>query len=150
MLKNTLISLFDRDLKKVIDEIKAYEKDCNLWNIKPGILNSGGNLALHLLGNLITYIGKNLGDAGYVRDRPLEFSAKNIDTSKIIEDLESTISMVKKVISKMESEDFQKIYPENVLGYEMTTEYFLLHLLAHLNYHLGQLNYHRRLLEGQK
>ncbi len=146
MLNETLTSLFERDLKKVIEELKLYKNETDLWEIKSGISNSGGNLALHLLGNLNTYIGKNIGNTGYVRDRPLEFSAKNIASSTIIKDFENTIAMIKMVLNTLNNEHLQKIYPENVLGYEMTTEYFLLHLLAHLNYHLGQINYHRRLV----
>lgn len=146
MLNETLTSLFERDLKKVIEELKLYNNETDLWEIKSGISNSGGNLALHLLGNLNTYIGKNIGNTGYIRDRPLEFSAKNIASSAIIKDFENTIAMIKKVLNTQNNEHLQKIYPENVLGYEMTTEYFLLHLLAHLNYHLGQINYHRRLV----
>lgn len=76
MLNETLTSLFERDLKKVIEELKLYKNETDLWEIKSGISNSGGNLALHLLGNLNTYIGKNIGNTGYIRDRPLEFSAK--------------------------------------------------------------------------
>lgn len=146
MLNETLTSLFERDLKKVIEELKLYKNETDLWEIKSGISNSGGNLALHLLGNLNTYIGKNIGNTGYVRDRPLEFSAKNIASSTIIKDFENTIAMIKMVLNTLNNEHLQKIYPENVLGYEMTTEYFLLHLFAHLNYHLGQINYHRRLV----
>ncbi len=146
MLNETLTSLFERDLKKVIEELKLYKNETDLWEIKSGISNSGGNLALHLLGNLNTYIGKNIGNTGYIRDRPLEFSAKNIASSTIIKDFENTIAMIKMVLNTQNNEHLQKIYPENVLGYEMTTEYFLLHLLAHLNYHLGQINYHRRLV----
>jgi hypothetical protein len=29
----------------------------------------------------------------------------------------------------------------------MTLGYFLIHLYGHFNYHLGQINYHRRLLD---
>ncbi len=48
----------------------------------------------------------------------------------------------------LKNEDLQKTFPINVFNYEMTTEFFLVHLTTHLNYHLGQINYHRRLLDN--
>lgn len=61
MLTNTLVSLFERDLKKLITEIELYENESNIWRIEKKILNSAGNLTLHLIGNLNTYIGKEIG-----------------------------------------------------------------------------------------
>jgi uncharacterized damage-inducible protein DinB len=49
-------------------------------------------------------------------------------------------------LQQISNETLNSIYPSNVFGYEMTTEYFLVHLYGHLDYHLGQINYHRRLL----
>ena len=149
MLTSSLISLYERDLIKVITELNLYEYESDIWNIAPSINNSSGNLAMHLIGNLNTYIGAQLGHSGYVRDRPAEFSLKNIPRSKIIADLEEVLLTIKNVFIGLKSEDLQSNYPENVLGYEMSTEYFLIHLLAHLNYHLGQINYHRRLITNE-
>ena len=39
-------------------------------------------------------------------------------------------------------------YPDAVGGLRLPTELFLLHLIAHTAYHLGQLDYHRRLVTG--
>ncbi|MES2795238.1 MAG: DinB superfamily protein [Bacteroidota bacterium] len=149
MLTNSLTNLYERDLNKVIAELNLYEHKSDIWKTAEGINNSAGNLALHLIGNLNTYIGAQLGHSGYVRDRPAEFSSKNIPRSKIITDLESIKIDIKNILINLKSEDLQSNYPENVLGYEMSTEYFLIHLLAHLNYHLGQINYHRRLLKSE-
>jgi uncharacterized damage-inducible protein DinB len=55
---------------------------------------------------------------------------------------------VQKTLQELKEEDLQKTYPINVFGYEMTTEYLLTNMAAHLNYHLGQINYHRRLLDN--
>ncbi len=38
-------------------------------------------------------------------------------------------------------------YPILVFDHKTSTEYLLVHLTGHLNYHLGQINYHRRLIE---
>jgi uncharacterized damage-inducible protein DinB len=39
-------------------------------------------------------------------------------------------------------------YPVLVFKEKTSTEYMLVHLATHLSYHLGQINYHRRLLDN--
>lgn len=140
--------LFERDLNKLSKEIESYQNEESLWVIQEGISNSGGNLALHLIGNLRTYIGKNLGDFEYIRNREAEFSAKNISKETLLEMIEETKEIVLKTVEKLTVNQLEKIYEEETLGYEMTTQYFLIHLYGHLLYHTGQINYHRRVLGG--
>ncbi|UQB68234.1 DinB family protein [Epilithonimonas zeae] len=147
MLSNTLISLFERDLNKVIDELNLYQSESNIWQVEGNISNSAGNLALHLVGNLKTYIGKEIGKFDYVRNRDLEFSDKNVLREKIVVDLRNTIVIIKDSLKSVSDDDLKKEYPLLVLSGKTSTEYFLVHLATHLNYHLGQINYHRRLIE---
>jgi uncharacterized damage-inducible protein DinB len=119
-----------------------------LWKIDNDILNSGGNLCLHLVGNLKHFFGAILGNSGYVRNREEEFSLKNIPKSELIQQIEETLNVVISTLSQLSEEDLEKEYPIEALGYPMTTEYFLIHLFGHLGYHLGQINYHRRLLDN--
>jgi len=139
--------LYQRDLEKLKTEITSYKNEENLWKTSGAILNSGGNLCLHLCGNLQHFIGAILGNSGYVRKRDEEFSKKNVPLSELVTELELTMKVVKDTLEKLNENDLQKIYPVNVFGYEMTTEYLLTHMAAHLNYHLGQINYHRRFLD---
>ncbi len=147
MIIESLKSLYNRDLNKLKFEIESYQSEESIWKIDKNILNSAGNLCLHLVGNLNTYIGAELGKTGYIRNRELEFSLKNIPRTELIEKVESTIKMIDSTLDKLSQEDLEKDYPQESLGYKMTTEYFLIHLLSHLDYHLGQINYHRRLLD---
>jgi uncharacterized damage-inducible protein DinB len=147
MTLDILKSLYNRDLQKLKVEIESYQNEESLWKTDKKILNSGGNLCLHLLGNLNTYIGAELGKSGYVRQRDLEFSLKDIPKTELLEKIESLIEIVNSTLANLSEEDLKKDYPTEALGYQMTTEYFLIHLLSHLNYHLGQINYHRRLLD---
>ncbi|AZA80273.1 DinB family protein [Chryseobacterium sp. G0186] len=146
MIKS-LQSLYNRDLNKLKAEIEAYQQEENLWKIDQSILNSAGNLCLHLVGNLNHFIGAHLGNTGYERHRELEFSLKNIPRTELIAKIEATISMVDSVLAQLPEEDLKKEYPLVVFEDTMTTDYFLIHLIAHLDYHLGQINYHRRLLD---
>lgn len=147
MLSETLISLFERDLNRVIDELNLYQSESDIWKIEGNISNSAGNLALHLVGNLKTYIGKEIGNFDYVRNRDLEFADKNVPREKIVADLSDTIAIIKDSLKSVSDEDLKKDYPLLVLSESTSTEYFLVHLATHLNYHLGQINYHRRLIE---
>lgn len=140
------IEIFNRDLGKLKTEIESYKDEKQLWKIKNEISNSGGNLVLHLCGNLRNYIGAKLGNTGYVRNRDAEFNLKDVPISELIAEVEKTKDEVLNTLNKLTDEDLQKIYPENVIKKEMTTSFFLSHLTTHLNYHLGQINYHRRMI----
>lgn len=145
MIKESLQSLYTRDLNKLKTEIESYQNEEALWKIDKNILNSGGNLCLHLVGNLNHFFGAILGNSGYVRNREEEFSLKNISRIELIQQVEETLNVVISTLDQLSEEDLAKDYPIEPLGYTMTTEYFLIHLFGHLSYHLGQINYHRRL-----
>ena len=143
-----LQKLFKRDLEKLKQEINAYHNESNLWIIDKGIANSAGNLCLHLVGNLNTYIGAEFGKTGYVRDRDLEFSQKNISKIQLVKMIDDTITVVATGLDKLKEEDLESEYPLLVFKEKTSTGYFLIHLAVHLGYHLGQVNYHRRLLDN--
>jgi uncharacterized damage-inducible protein DinB len=146
MITPVLINLFERDLNKLNEEISQYPDDSSLWVVKEGIKNSGGNLCLHLTGGLQHFIGAVLGDSGYIRNRDAEFTLKNISKHKLLNEIENTKVAVKDALEQTSKNELAKNYPLPLNGETVTTEFFLLHLLGHLNYHLGQINYHRRLL----
>lgn len=143
----TIITLYERDLNKVITEIDLYKKEDNLWAVAEGISNSTGNLALHLIGNLNTFIGQGIGKFHYVRDRELEFSQKNVPRVELIENLKKTIKTLKDSLDVLTDIELLDQYPISKFDEAVTNEYLLIHLLNHLSYHLGQINYHRRLLD---
>lgn len=147
MITKSLQSLYTRDLNKLKLEIESYHNEDSIWKTDKNILNSAGNLCLHLVGNLNHFVGAQLGDSGYIRNRDLEFSLKDVPRVELIEKIEGTLVVVTSTLDKLSAEDMEKEYPLEALGYKMTTEYFLIHLFGHLSYHLGQINYHRRLLD---
>jgi uncharacterized damage-inducible protein DinB len=146
MLTETLKSLFNRDLTKLKLEIESYQNESQIWAIDKNISNSAGNLCLHLIGNISTYIGSELGKIEYIRNRPLEFSLKDIPRSELISKIDNVILLVNNTLDTLTEKDLEAIYPQIVFEKEMTTGYFLVHLSTHLAYHLGQINYHRRLV----
>ena len=146
MLTAVLNSIITRDLQKLKLEIESYKDESNLWRIEKNIANPAGNLCLHLVGNLNMYIGATLGNTGYLRDRESEFALKNVPRSELIKRIEETIAMVNHVLPNLKEEILLEEYPLIVLKEKTSTEFFLVHLSAHLSYHLGQINYHRRLV----
>jgi hypothetical protein len=140
-----LIIVFTRSLNKLKEEVLSYENEDLLFSTQEGISNSGGNLAMHLTGNLRYFIGAVLGKSGYIRNREEEFSGR-FTKEQIVSDIEESIDVVSRTLITLSADDLAKNYPEKVLAIDITTEVFLFHLLGHLNYHLGQINYHRRLI----
>lgn len=148
MIKDVLKELIVRDLFKLKQEIEAYQNEAKLWYIEGNILNSAGNLCLHLVGNLNTYVGAEYGKTGYERNREAEFALKDIPRAELIEQIEKTISMIESTFDILSEDQLNEIYPAEIFLKDKTTGYFFIHLATHLSYHLGQINYHRRLLDN--
>lgn len=146
-MKDALIEIYGRDILKLKDELNAYKDERSLWLTAGNISNSAGNLCLHLVGNLNHFVGAVLGKSGYVRKRDDEFALKNISRSELIDKIEKTRRVVVNILSAMIEKDFELDFPEKKHDKILRTDFMLFHLLAHLNYHLGQINYHRRLIE---
>jgi hypothetical protein len=145
MLTESLIPIFERDLNKLKDEIGLYGTDEQLWVVQGDIKNSGGNLALHLIGNLNHFIGAVLGENGYVRNRDAEFDTKSGTRAEIAAMVLETIPVVSSALGKLTAEALVKDFPVQKHDETRRVDFMLLHLYGHFNYHLGQINYHRRL-----
>ena len=142
-----LKSIFVRDLKKLKSEIESYKNEKNIWAKDRNITNCAGNLCLHIIGNLNWFIGGQLGDTGYIRRRDLEFSKKNVSKADLLMEINKVISMLDNALDKITNNQLENEYPILVFEKKTSTYYFLVHLTTHLAYHLGQINYHRRLLD---
>lgn len=146
-LGTELAALFRRDLSKLARELAAVP-DADLWHVVPGATNAAGTLMLHLNGNLREYIGRQLGGVDYTRDRPREFAARDVPRAQLAADLAELVTLVPRVLEGLPAERWDATYPENVLGEPMSTRHFVVHLYGHLGYHLGQIDYLRRVLTG--
>lgn len=150
MVVEALKQLFNRDLDKLKTEIRLYQDESTLWKTENSINNSGGNLCLHLIGNLKNYIGNGLADIKYIRQREFEFSAKYVDRERLVEEINNTIQIVNQGLSRITDKQLIEDFPIIIWEKETGMAFTLIHLHAHLNYHLGQINYHRRLLEKKQ
>ena len=141
-----LLQLYDRDLTLLATEVTLYPSDESLWKVVPGTSNSGGNLVLHLCGNLRHYIGFRLGQLDYRRDRPAEFATRGLSRGELLTLIELARQAVATALSSIPAARLDELYPEEVLGSPVALGFFLIHLDGHLRYHTGQINYHRRLV----
>jgi uncharacterized damage-inducible protein DinB len=146
MLLSTLQEIFFRDINRLKSEMELYQNEADIWRIEKNISNSAGNLCLHLIGNLNAFIGAALGNTNYVRNRALEFSEKGVPRTELLNKIDETILVVNQTLQQLSEDDLKKDFPILVFDEKTTTEFFLVHLATHLTYHLGQINYHRRLL----
>jgi hypothetical protein len=141
-------AIFVRDLKALRRELEAFPDEQAIWRTPPGILNSAGTLALHLCGNLQYYVGAKLGGTGYVRDRDAEFATRDVPRARLVELVDVTIGAVERTLASLHDSSLAREFPEPVAKRTVTTGDFLIHLASHLAYHLGQVDYQRRLVTG--
>lgn len=147
-MKTLLKTLYNRNLDQLKLEIESYKNEADLWLTTPEINNSGGNLCLHLMGNLNHFIGATLGNSGYIRQRDLEFSTKNTPISTLIKNIKETKKTINETLDNLEESELLNDFPILVFESKMTSKDFLFYLTTHLAYHLGQINYHRRFISS--
>jgi len=137
-----------RDLAALRREVEAYEREADLWVCPPGVTNPTGTLALHLAGNLRHFVGAQLGGTGFVRDREAEFGDRNVPRATLLAHIADAVEQVDRALSDLPETRLATTYPLEVGGVRLPTGTFLLHLATHFAYHLGQVDYHRRLVTG--
>ena len=147
MSNDILAEFYERDLRKLIEEVNLFSNEEDLWKTHGSVKNSCGNLVLHIIGGLNYLIGTTLAHTGYVRDRDQEFIKKGIDRNELVAQLEALIPMISKTVKALTPEDLESEYPIFFDKPNTSISYVLTQLLLHLNYHLGQVNYLRRVLE---
>lgn len=147
MLNHLLAEFYERDLRKLIEEVKAFKSEENLWRTHGSVKNAAGNLVLHIVGGTNFLIGATLGQTGYVRHRDEEFTRKGVARAELISQLEELIAVVTKTVNSLTQDQMEADFPIFFDRPNTSTTYVLTQLLLHLNYHLGQVNYLRRVLE---
>jgi DinB family protein len=141
--------ILQRDLGTLRREIEAYPEEGDLWREVPGISNVGGTLALHLTGNIQHYLGHHLGKSEYRRNRPAEFGRRQVPRSELLREVDAAQASVAAALANLTEPVVNQEFPEVITGARVVTGEYLVHLATHFAYHLGQLDYHRRVVTGQ-
>jgi uncharacterized damage-inducible protein DinB len=148
LLKDAIGSMLNRDLSALRREVEAYADEADLWRAVPGTPNSAGTLVLHLAGNVQHYFGARLGNTGYIRDRPAEFSRRSVPRAELLREIEAARAAVEAALRALAPSDLAAEFPETIADARITTGEYLVHLITHFAYHLGQIDYHRRVVSG--
>lgn len=147
MSNSVLAGLYQRDLRKLIEEVNLFKNEENLWKTQGSVKNSCGNLVLHIIGGSNYLIGTLLAKTGYVRHRDQEFIKRGVPGEELVAQLEALIPMITGTLNALTSEQMEAEYPILFDDKKVPVSYVLVQLLSHLNYHLGQVNYLRRVFE---
>jgi len=150
MVIEALKEQYNRDLVKLKKEIQLYHDEKAIWKVENSIKNSGGNLCLHIIGNLRAYVGYGLAKVTYVRQQEDEFSTEFVSRKELCTMIDETIEVVNQGLEVISDEQLNEQFPLIVWKQETGMAFTIIHLHSHLNYHLGQINYHRRLLDEHK
>lgn len=144
----SIAAIIDRELRSLRAQVEAYADERDLWLVAPGISNPAGVLAAHLVGNLQHFIGARMGGTGYVRDREAEFARRDRSRAELLAAIDETRGVVRATLAALPEDELEQDFPDVVAGVRLTTGDLLIHLVSHLAYHLGQVDFHRRLLTG--
>ena len=147
MLNSVLAGFYERDIHKLIEEVNLFRNEEDLWRTQGSVKNPAGNLVLHIIGGLNYLIGTTLAHTNYVRDRDQEFIRKSVERKILVAKLAELIPMINETLNALTREDMEAEYPIFFDKPKTSTSYVLTQLLLHLNYHLGQVNYLRRIFE---
>jgi uncharacterized damage-inducible protein DinB len=148
-LAENAAGLLFRELAALRRELEAYPDDQTVWEKPESLPNSAGTLTLHLCGNLRHFVGARLGQSDYVRDRPREFAARDISRADLLRDVLEAEAEVRRVLPAMTDAQMEAPYVDPLFDHTFSTGDFIMHLCSHFAYHLGQIDYHRRLVTGQ-
>jgi uncharacterized damage-inducible protein DinB len=149
MITAVLIDLYSREIEKLKNEVLAFESDDLIWRTPDTQVISAGNQCLYIAGSLQHYIGNIIGDSGYIRNKEAEMKAKNISRERLLEEIENMRQVVVDTLEQVSKTELQKQFPTNEFEEPVSTEFFLIHLLRKLSYHLGQISLLRQLVSAK-
>jgi|SRR5208282_41061 len=143
-LQSTIASGLTARYKKLAGTVRELAEplsDDQFWAKPFDFGNSFGHLVLHLTGNLNYYIGAQIAETGYVRDRPLEFSdATRPSKEDVLKKFDQAIGVLLAAINDQTAEDWSKDYTAIRADARDRLEMVLI-CATHLDHHVGQMMY---------
>ena len=124
-----------------VRELAAPLAEKQFWTKPYAYGNSFGHLVLHLTGNLNYYIGAQIANTGYVRDRQREFTEPNPPAKEeALKQLDAAVAMVMETVRSQSSADWAKAY--SAVGTNCGNRLdMVLQCAAHMQHHIGQMIY---------
>lgn len=139
-LASVLTDRYNANLAR-IRELATPLTEQQLWTKPYSYGNSFGHLVLHLTGNLSYYIGAQIANTGYVRDRPREFNDPNPPSKEeALQRLDDAIAMVIKTVRAQSADDWSATY--SAVGSNCSNRLdMVVQCAAHMQHHIGQMIY---------
>ena len=84
----------------------------------------------------------------------LERSAGNlrlgwdVPRTELLAELDATAESIRRTMPTLTEDVLSRPFPQPIGGHTLQTDVFLTHMATHLAYHLGQIDYHRRVVTG--
>ncbi len=124
-----------------VRELAAPLTNAQFWRKPFPFGNSFGQLVLHLTGNLNYYIGAQIANTGYVRDRPREFNDPNPPSKdEALKRFDDAVEMVLKTVRAQSPEDWSADY--SGVGSDARNRLaMVVQCAAHMQHHIGQMIY---------
>ena len=136
------LSRYYQEIADKITELVVPLTDDQLWTRPYPYGNSIGHLLLHLTGNLSYYVGTEIAQTGYVRNRPLEFSDPSRQRKEVVlKKFHQAIAMVRASLAQQKGDDLSVAYIAKGMEHADTRFYAFLNCAAHLSHHRGQIIY---------
>ena len=144
---------FSRYYQFVADKIRglvAPLSDDQIWSRPYPYGNSIGHLLLHITGNLNYYVGAQIAQTGYVRNRDLEFTDQTRQSKdELLKGFDNAMAMVQDTIAKQSPTDWNAAYTAKGLEDAGNRFTVFLRCAAHMDHHIGQIMYLRKEIERQ-
>lgn len=139
-LASVLIDRYEKNHARV-HEFAAPLSNAQFWQKPFPYGNSFGHLVLHLTGNLNYYIGAQIAQTGYVRDRAREFNDPNPSSkSEALKRFGDAVNTVVKTIRAQSEDDWSERY--SGAGTDATNRLeMVVQCAAHMQHHIGQMIY---------
>ena len=139
-LASVLTDRYNSNLAR-IRELAAPLTEQQFWTKPYPYGNSFGHLVLHLTGNLSYYIGAQIANTGYVRDRPREFNDPNPPSKEeALHRLDDAVSMVVKTVHGQSAGDWAGSY--SAVGSNCSNRLdMVVQCAGHMQHHIGQMIY---------
>lgn len=139
-LASVLADRYNSNLAR-IRELATPLTENQFWTKPYSYGNSFGHLVLHLTGNLSYYIGAQIANTGYVRDRPREFNDPNPPSKETaLQRLDDAVAMVIKTVGAQSADDWSKTY--SAVGSNCSNRLdMVVQCAAHMQHHIGQMIY---------
>ncbi|HEX8143137.1 MAG TPA: DinB family protein [Pyrinomonadaceae bacterium] len=132
-----------RDFARKVHALSENLSEEQFWRKPYAYGNSFGHLTLHITGNLNYYIGTEIADTGYVREREREFTEQSRPSKEeVLRHLDEAVNLVVATLERQTAENWSEEYDAtNAADFVKDRFSIFLRCATHFHHHVGQMIY---------